>query len=143
MCSLGLWGHSISIGYSASIKSSMKGRQRGDIPIPSNPITPRTPLPCPHLHHLPTPPSGATYPCPDHQVMKIDLCARGSGGTLRGPYCIGRHPLLSLTLLLLRCPLPAPVRETILPPGRRGLAVSESRSDCPVIHHVTLTPGAQ
>lgn len=103
MCSLGLWGHSISIGYSASIKSSMKGRQRGDIPIPSNPITPRNPPP-PTPPPLRTPPSSATYPCPDHQVMKIDLCGR----TLRGPFCIGRHPLLSLTLLFCDVPFRPP-----------------------------------
>lgn len=41
--SLWLRGHSISIGYRASIKSSMKARRSGDIPIPSNPVTPTPP----------------------------------------------------------------------------------------------------
>lgn len=41
MCWLRRWGHSISIGYRASIKSSMKAQRSSDIPIPpSNPITP-------------------------------------------------------------------------------------------------------
>lgn len=41
----------------------------------------------------------------------------------------------------------APAVKHILPPalsqGRQCLAALESRSDYPVIHHVTLTPGAQ
>lgn len=96
MCSLGLWRHSISIGYSASIKSSMKGRQSGDTPDPLSPHqppgTPPTPLRTP-LHPSPLAPlPSAASSRPGCQVMKFDLFI----GTLGGLYCVNCGPLPSL-----------------------------------------------
>lgn len=54
MCSPWLWGHSISIGYRAFIKRSMKAQRSSDTPAPSNPVTPKqTPDPLLLLLHIP------------------------------------------------------------------------------------------
>lgn len=82
--------------------------------------------------------------------MEIDLFGRDKARPLKEMHRISRYLLLSFTLYIRFLYILMsfwPDCETILPPalsqGRRCLAVLESRSDCPVIHHVTLTPGAQ
>lgn len=132
MCSLGLWRHSISIGYSASIKSSMKGRQSGDTPDPLSPHqppgTPPTPLRTP-LHPSPLAPlPSAASSRPGCQVMKFDLFIGTLGWTVLCQLWAAAEPQLLRTRRFFPSHKVSPAKQFPLlrPPGVASVAAGVS-----------------
>ena len=122
MCSPQLWGHSISIGYRASIKCSMKAQRSNDTPIPSNPVTPHPPIQ--------TTPCSSSYSSKALiRIWRLFYFEEIQHDHLKKRLVSRCYLLLSFTLHILSGFIWMsfwPYCETILPPslsqGRQGLA---------------------